>query len=220
MSHRERMSAIDLAWLRMDRPNNLMVIVGVLMFEGPVALRRLETQLAERLSAHRRFRQRVEIGAGVAYWRDDPQFEWARHVHRVRLPGRGGKQALEQFVADLASEPLDPNRPLWQIHIVEKYEGGAAAIIRIHHAIGDGIALIGVMLSLADDAESGLPARSASADAEEGWLQNLLAPVTAAIDVGSQASGFTWRQALEIARRPSRAAEFLKTGAGIATELA
>ena len=220
MSHRERMSAIDLAWLRMDRPNNLMVIVGVLMFEGPVSLKRLETQLGERLSAHRRFRQRVEIGAGVAYWRDDAQFDLARHVHRVRLPGRGGKQALEQFVADLASEPLDPHRPLWQIHIVEKYEGGAAAIIRIHHAIGDGSALIGVMLSLADGAEKGLTARPPGLDEEEGWLQSVLAPVTAAIDAGAQASGFTWRQALQIMRQPSRATDYLKTGAGVATELA
>ena len=50
--------------------------------------------------------------AGV-YWRDDPNFDLAHHMKRVRLPGRGGKQALERFVGDLASEPLDPDHPLW-----------------------------------------------------------------------------------------------------------
>lgn len=32
MPRRERMSAVDTAWLRMDRPTNLMMIVGVMVF--------------------------------------------------------------------------------------------------------------------------------------------------------------------------------------------
>ena len=55
MSYRERMSPVDTTWLRMDRPNNLMVILAVWMLEGPVELKRLETQLAERLLAYRWF---------------------------------------------------------------------------------------------------------------------------------------------------------------------
>lgn len=34
MSPCELISCVDTAWLRMDRPNNLMQIVGVLMFDG------------------------------------------------------------------------------------------------------------------------------------------------------------------------------------------
>ena len=71
-------------------------------------------------------------------------------MKRARLPGRGGKQALERFVADLASEPLDYAHPLWQIHIIEKFEGGAAVVFRIHHAVADGISLVWVTLSLVD----------------------------------------------------------------------
>lgn len=219
MSHRERMSPVDVTWLRMDRPANLMVIVGVFVMEGPVALRRFEQQLAERLTAHRRFRQRVEITGGVAYWRDDERFEMSRHVHRVRLPGRGGKIALQRFVAELASEPLDRAHPLWQIHIVEKYEDGAAAVVRIHHAIADGIALMKVMMSLADDAGDVAGAPRTHGE-DEGWIQSLLAPVVAAVDAGRQASGFTLKQALGLARHPTRAADYLRTGAGIASELA
>ena len=48
MSHREEMSSVDTTWLRMDRPQNLMLIVAVWMLEGPVALDRLENQLAQR----------------------------------------------------------------------------------------------------------------------------------------------------------------------------
>ena len=71
-------------------------------------------------------------------------------MRRVRLPGRGGKEALERFAGDLASEPFDFNHPLWTIHIVEKYEGGAAVVLRWHHAMADGAALIGVTMALVD----------------------------------------------------------------------
>ncbi len=70
----------------------------------------------------------------------------------MRLPGRGDKQALERFVGELASEPLDPNRPLWTVHIVEDYDGGAALVFRGHHAIADGMALMGVTMSVVDGA--------------------------------------------------------------------
>ena len=43
-----------------------------------------------------------------------------------------------------------PTRPLWQFHLIERYEGGSALIVRIHHCIGDGIALISVMMSITD----------------------------------------------------------------------
>ena len=219
MSHRERMSPVDVTWLRMDRPANLMVIVGVFVMEGPVSLKRFEQQLFERLTSHRRFRQRVEVSGGTVYWRDDERFEISRHMHRVRLPGRGGKQALQHYVAELASEPFDRAHPLWQVHIVEKYADGAAAIIRIHHAIADGIALMKVMMSLADDADSDAePPRPP--DDDEGWIQSLLAPVVAAVDAGKQASGFTLRQAFGLARHPGRAVKYLRAGAGVASELA
>ena len=140
MNRSERMSSVDATWLRMDRPANLMMIVAVWLLEGPVALDKVEKQLAEGFLSYRRFRQKVEYTAAGVLWRDDPNFDLSHHIKRVRLPGRGGKQALERFVGELASEPLDPNRPLWTEHIVEDYEGGAALVFRGHHAIADGMA--------------------------------------------------------------------------------
>ncbi len=151
MSHRERMSSVDTTWLRMDRPNNLMMIVGVWMLEGPVDAR------AGRGPDRRRPAQLPSLSPeGRAHGRRDllarrPEFRpQHHHPHRVRLPGRGGKHALERLVGELASEPLDPNHPLWSVHIVEKYEGGAAVIFRMHHAIADGMALMDVTMKLVD----------------------------------------------------------------------
>ena len=52
----------------------------------------------------------------------------------------------------LLSEPLPAGRPLWTIHLVEHFHGGSAVVARIHHCIGDGLALVHVLLSMADGA--------------------------------------------------------------------
>jgi WS/DGAT/MGAT family acyltransferase len=203
----------------MDRPQNLMIIVGVWILEGPVALDRLENQLGERHLTYRRYRQKIEFASGGPYWCDDPHFDLAHHIKRLRLPGRGGKEALERFVADLASEPLDFNHPLWTVHIVEEYEGGAAVVFRWHHAMADGVALVGVTMTLVDG-PVGESRRAAPPDEDEGWLQSLMAPVVAAINAGTQASTSTLGTALGLVRHPLRAVDYLRDGAGVAGELA
>ena len=218
MTHSERMSPVDTTWLRMDRPHNLMMIVAVWVLEGPVALDRLENQLAERYLTYRRYRQKVEFAPGGPYWVDDPHFDLAHHIKRLKLPGRGGKDALQRFVGDLASEPVDFNHPLWTVHIVEEYERGAAVVFRIHHAMGDGVALMGVTMALVDG-PVGESRRAAPPDEDEGWLQTLMAPVVAAINAGTQATS-TLGAALDLARHPLRAVDYLRDGAGVARQLA
>ncbi len=219
MAHRERMSSVDTTWLRMDRPNNLMMIVGVWMLEGPVDVERVEAQIVEGLLSYRRYRQMVERTPAAFFWRDDPNFDLSHHIRHIRLPGRGGKHALERLVGELASEPLDPNHPLWTVHFVDKYEGGAAVIFRMHHAIADGMALMDVTMKLVDGPERRSGAASAEHE-EEGWLQSVMAPVVAAINSGAGASSSTVKAALGLARNPLRAAGLLRDGVGVASELA
>ncbi|MFO1117987.1 MAG: wax ester/triacylglycerol synthase family O-acyltransferase [Beijerinckiaceae bacterium] len=216
------MSPVDVAWLRMDRPNNLMVIVGVMVLEGPVDVAKLTKKLGERICAYRRFRQRAMVNAAGAFWADDRDFDINRHIRRVRLPGRGGEQALQRYVGELASEPLDHNHPLWQMCVVEKYEGGVAVISRIHHCIADGIALMKVMLGLADDAHPGAKHMRPHHDEheEEGWLQKLATPLLSAVDTGVELTSRGIRETLALALHPERAAKLAVAGTGIARELA
>jgi hypothetical protein len=129
---REPMSRVDTAWLRMERPTNPMMITGVLMFAEPMSLERLKRVIAKRFLAYARFRQKaVDTPAGAA-WQEDANFDIDWHVQLAALPGRGDsrrpardgaeKRALERFVSQLASSPLDKHRPLWQFHLVERYE--------------------------------------------------------------------------------------------------
>ena len=94
----ERMSAVDAAWLRMDRPTNLMLIVGVVVFESPVEFRRFRRTLEERFLAFPRFRCRARENALGADWEPDAAFDLDRHLVRARLPAPAGQAELEALV--------------------------------------------------------------------------------------------------------------------------
>lgn len=147
---RESMNSVDLAWLRMERQTNPMMIVAVLTFSSRLKFERLRGVLQTRLLAFERFRQLPAYDALGAHWQTDEQFDIDSHVHRVALPPRARQSHLEALASDLASTPLDPRRPLWQAHLVERYRKGSALIARFHHCYADGVALMRVLLSLTD----------------------------------------------------------------------
>jgi diacylglycerol O-acyltransferase / wax synthase len=151
-------SPVDHAWLRMDEPANLMQINGVLVLDQPVDVERIKAIVRRRLLPIRRFRQRVVAGRGDhPRWEDDSAFDLDRHVLAVPLPAPGDDGALAAVVGELMSTPLAADRPLWEFRLLQPYRGGCALLARIHHAIGDGVALMLVLLSLTDLQPSGPP---------------------------------------------------------------
>ena len=149
----ERMSKVDTAWLRMDSASNLMMIVGVWTLKPQVSYDALNERVESTLLKFRRFKQRVVEDSAGATWVDDKSFDISKHIVIEKLPKvtKGQEQAaLQDRVAELAMQPLDPRRPLWQLHLVEDYDGGSVLIVRIHHCIADGIALIAVSMSMVD----------------------------------------------------------------------
>jgi WS/DGAT/MGAT family acyltransferase len=175
--HRERMTRVDTAWLRMDNDVNLMMIVGVWLLQPKIDYETLCGRVGDKLLKYDRFRQSVvRDGTGAPWWTPDDDFDIHRHVVReklVRRKGRSECQALQERVGELATTPLDPDRPLWQFALVEDYEGGCALIARLHHCIGDGISLISVMMTITDGG-SDPPERRRRARRDEGdgadWL--------------------------------------------------
>jgi diacylglycerol O-acyltransferase / wax synthase len=149
----ERMSRVDTAWLRMDNEANLMMIVGVWLLTPALSLTALRGRIEDKLLQYERFRHKAVVDALGARWERDEDFDINRHVvaHRLqRSKGQSERAALQAFCGELAMTPLDAARPLWQFHLIEDYEGGSAMVARIHHCIGDGIALISVMMSITD----------------------------------------------------------------------
>ena len=170
----ERMSKVDTAWLRMDSESNLMMIVGVWIMTPTITHAALCQRIEERLLKYPRFTQRVVKDSAGATWVKDAKFDIQQQVVVEKLATSSKKhskeqqqQALQDRVAELAVTPLDKKRPLWQFHLVEDYQGGGALIVRIHHCIADGIALISVTQSLVDGG-SAPPERKARAPQREG----------------------------------------------------
>jgi WS/DGAT/MGAT family acyltransferase len=151
MKAHEPLSGVDAAWLRMDDPTNLMTITAVLVLEDRMDLATLKDLIEERLLGFLRFRQRVRETNGTPRWELDPNFDLDQHVRRSALPGDAGEAELKERVSALMSQPLDRAKPLWDMELIEDYKEGSAVIVRLHHCIGDGIALVQVLLSLTDE---------------------------------------------------------------------
>ncbi|HYC35423.1 MAG TPA: wax ester/triacylglycerol synthase family O-acyltransferase [Usitatibacter sp.] len=229
MTNRERISGVDTAWLRMDEATNPMMIVGVMMFDGRVKVADVRRLLEARWLGFRRFRQKAVQDAAGAWWEDDPALDMEWHLREVSLPGPAGKAELEALVSELASTPLDSDRPLWQFHLVRNYAGGAALVSRIHHCYADGIALVQVMLSLTSEsaqASLALPAEEiGEARGEEAdFLAQLLKPISGALGGAAQIGRGLVEQGRGFAANPQQAAgamqDAARKGVDFATEVA
>ena len=211
------MSRVDTAWLRMERPTNLMMITSVLTLDGALDIATLKSILSERFLAFRRFRQRAVEIAGQSFWEFDKDFDLNWHVRRVALPGLATKEELEEYVSQMASTPLDKSKPLWQFHIVENYKGGTALVARVHHCYADGMALVQVLLSLTDTtAAASLELRPVKArlKVDGGTVfQRLLEPARLGLD---QVKAFGEKAAdalVNYAKDPEKTLESLRSGA-------
>jgi diacylglycerol O-acyltransferase len=174
----EALSPVDAAWYHMDGPANPAVITALMLTRRPLAFARLRRLCSERLLGFARFRQRV-VEQGLAWptphWQAIEPFDIGRHLHHVALPAPHDDAALRRLVADLASAPLDPHEALWQMHLVDGVGRRSAIVMRCHHCIGDGTAMMAVARALFD-AEPGAPAaprRHVPRQAEPSALQSV-----------------------------------------------
>ncbi len=139
-----RLSAADAAWLRMDRPANPMMICAAMFTERPLALPALRGLLTERLLSPR-FRQPLSRRGELRR-----PFEIEAHVHRCPGGDPPNAEALFERISGLMLRPLPRSRPLWDVNLVEHWGPGSVLVWRVHHAVGDGLALLRVLLSAAD----------------------------------------------------------------------
>ncbi len=192
----ERLSPADAAWLRLDRPENRMVVTALLWLAGPVDVDRLRQHLTARLVApHPRFRSVVRPHRRLRVrpsWQPDPAFDLNRHLTRVELDqDDAGDAALERLVGELLERPLDPAVAApWHLVVVDGHRPtpGAARrsviVGRLHHALADGAALVRLLLDLADepgDAAGSAPVAPAHRRTRRGGSAWLAAQLAAAV---------------------------------------
>jgi diacylglycerol O-acyltransferase / wax synthase len=150
------MSPADAVWYRGENPANPMTISSLLWFDRPLDIERLRTVLRERmLDPHPVFTQRViasHLPGVPARWESVEDFDLDDHLRVVELPDPGEHPALEAACSAERSTPLDRSGPLWSFTVYEGYRGTQSAIhARLHHSIGDGLALVQLLLGLTDE---------------------------------------------------------------------
>lgn len=157
--HYERLSALDASQLALEDRNVHMHIGGVSIFEaaplqdaqGALDVERIERFVLSRLHRLPRYRQRLAATPLEQHpiWVDDERFNVRYHLRYSSLPKPAGERELKRLVGRIISEPLDRQKPLWEMWFVEGLEGGRVAVVtKIHHCMVDGIAGTSLMTAL------------------------------------------------------------------------
>ena len=167
-------------WTIERDPTLRSTIVVVALLAQPPDLGRLRERLESAAVVFPRFRQRVESPrSGMPRWVDVDQMDFDHHLERVQLPAPGTVEDLLHLAGRQAGETFDPARPLWQMTVVEGLEDGrAAVIIKVHHAMTDGVGGIGLLPAFTDPQPQparrrgrGKPRRSPRRLAPIGWFR-------------------------------------------------
>jgi diacylglycerol O-acyltransferase / wax synthase len=159
--HLDRLTATDASFLHQEGRNSHMHIGGVLMFEGPTPpFANFLEHVRGRLHLVPRYRQKLAtppFDSGRPLWVDDTTFNIEFHVRNSALPAPGTEAQLLQMAARIASQPLDRNRPLWEMWLVEGLEpaepGGHerfALLSKTHHSLVDGVSGVDLATVLLD----------------------------------------------------------------------
>ena len=202
-----RLSGTEAAFLSLETPSTHMHVTGTLVLEpgSGEPLAEVRRVLEERLHLVPPFRRRlvpVPLGAHPV-WIEDPDFDLDAHLHRWALPAPGGRAELEVLVAELAGRPLDRDRPLWAMDVVEGLADGRIAVVtRIHHAAIDGVSGAEVLGSLFDLSPEAAPVPPP----EEPWEPEPLPTESALLAV---AAGEGARAPLKVVQALTRTARSL-----------
>ncbi len=152
----DRMSPLDAWFLQLERSNQQLHVGSALLFAGPApGYDELCASISARLDRAPRYRQRfrrVPLELGRPVWIDDEHFRIEHHVRHAALPAPGTDGQLRELAGDIMSQPLDLDRPLWQMWLVDGLSDGRWALLnKSHHALMDGVSGTGLMGVLLDD---------------------------------------------------------------------
>ena len=84
-------------------------------------------------------------------WTVDAAFDLGWHLRRIDAPAPHSAATVLEFAARCATTPFDHARPLWEFTLIEHLDsGGAAFVMKVHHALTDGVGGMELALLLFD----------------------------------------------------------------------
>lgn len=158
----ERLTSLDSVFLRIEEPSYPMHIGGVLVLDGGplrdddggLRIDDLRDHIESRLGRMPRYLRRlreVPLGQGRPLWVDDAEFDIVHHVKVTAIGSPGGRDELLARCCELNMEVLDRSRPLWELWFVDgPADGSVGLLLKIHHALLDGISSVEFVSTLFD----------------------------------------------------------------------
>ena len=170
----KQLSAQDAQFLYTQTANNLTHIMGVYIYDPSTApggfvrfkdiIRHVESRVHTSPLFKRRL-HRLPFDMDHPYWVEDEHFDIEAHMSHARLPEPGDWRQFCIAVARYFSKPMDMNRPLWDIYIIEGLDripgipkGSFAMLHRVHHAAVDGASGAHAFIAMSDIDAQGTPA--------------------------------------------------------------
>jgi WS/DGAT/MGAT family acyltransferase len=161
--HYPRLSFSDRSFLRLEYQGGPEHVAGLCVVEsrpllnedGELDLAMIGRRLETRLVNVPVLRRVVHIPAplcGAPLWVDDPSFSIDRHIRTATVAPPGDEAALLDAAEVILSPLLDRSHPLWELWFLTGVEGGRrlGLLLKIHHAIGDGLGVLALIASLFD----------------------------------------------------------------------
>ena len=95
-------------------------------------------------------------------------FDVRDHLHRYGAPAPYDLGGVLELAGIFAEDAFDRSQPLWQFAVVDGLTGGrAACIIKLHHAITDGVGGLRLLAKFADFTRDAPPHESTAAPAPD-----------------------------------------------------
>ena len=83
----------------------------------------------------------IPLGLHHPMWLENCDVDLDYHARRYHVGGAGDRRVLDEAIGDIASTPLDRDRPLWEFYFIEGLADDRFAIVgKMHHALADGLA--------------------------------------------------------------------------------
>jgi WS/DGAT/MGAT family acyltransferase len=167
----DRLTGLDASFLHLEDDSAHMHVASVIVFEGDAPLYNdVLAHMERRLHLVPRYRQRlafVPFGQGRPRWVDDPHLNLRYHLRHAGLPAPGNEEQLRELASRVFAQPLDRDKPLWELWLVDGLEGGRFAMLaKTHHALVDGISGVDILTVLFDTS----PEPAAPPDPGNPWL--------------------------------------------------
>ncbi len=169
MQYDEWMSASDAIVWHIERdPVLRSTVTAIWFFDRPPEPDRFERSIDLLIASVPRLRQRVvadPMGIASPRWIEAAGFDPADHVHHHDLASGTISDGILDTASELHTRPFDKSRPLWEMHLFTGLDDGRAAmVVKIHHAIADGLGLVGIAAALVQGDRDAEPAAFRGAD--------------------------------------------------------